>query len=86
MTPPPLEWPATYVGRLEAWSQITQLNADLLSHDSATATLQAWCDQHGGGHRILARRVRGGTSPPLPKTARPSASAWMKPLYIVGCS
>lgn len=59
MTPSLHEWPATYVGRLEAWSQITQLNADLLSHDSATATLQAWCDQHGGGQKILAHRIRG---------------------------
>lgn len=51
--------PAAYVERLEAWAQITQLNADLLSHDSATATLQAWCDQHGGGQKIRALRVRG---------------------------
>lgn len=51
--------PAAYVERLSAWAQITQLNADLLSHDSATATLQAWCDHHGGGRKILAHRVRG---------------------------
>ncbi|OXE37259.1 MAG: hypothetical protein CGW95_02590 [Phenylobacterium zucineum] len=56
---PPASWPATYVARLEAWSQVTQLNADLLSHDSATATLQAWCDLHGGGRRVAAHRVRG---------------------------
>lgn len=59
MSPAAHEWPATYVARLEAWSQITQLNAELLSHDSATATLQAWCDQHGGGHRIAAHRLMG---------------------------
>ncbi len=61
--PPPHAWPATYVGRLEAWSQITQLNAELLSRDSATATLQAWCDQHGGGRKILARPMRGQDRP-----------------------
>ena len=59
MSPALHAWPASYVARLEAWSQITQLNADLLSHDSATATLQAWCDEHGGGQKITAHRLRG---------------------------
>ena len=54
-------WPDTYLARLEAWAQIEQLNADLLSHESATATLQQWCDSHGAapGTRIVAHRVRG---------------------------
>ena len=60
-------WPASYVGRLEAWSQLAQLNADLLSHDSATATLQAWCDLHGKGQRILARRIRTGLKDASPE-------------------
>ena len=60
-------WPASYVGRLEAWSQLAQLNADLLSHDSATATLQAWCDLHGQGQRILARRIRTGLKDASPE-------------------
>lgn len=51
--------PGSYVARLEAWAQITQFNADLLSQDSATATLQALCDRHGGGHKITAHRRRG---------------------------
>ena len=60
-------WPASYVGRLEAWSQLAQFNADLLSHDSATATLQAWCDLHGQGQRILARRIRTGLKDASPE-------------------
>jgi chorismate-pyruvate lyase len=54
-------WPDTFQARLEALAQIQQLNADLLSHDSATATLQHWCETHGStpGQKIVALRVRG---------------------------
>ena len=54
-------WPDTFQARLEALAQIQQLNADLLSHDSATATLQHWCETHGAapGLKIAAVRVRG---------------------------
>ena len=62
--PPPHASPASFVERLAAWAQITQLNADLLSHDSATATLQVWCDLHGGGQKIIAHRVRAQDRPP----------------------
>lgn len=44
--------------------RLAQLNADLLSHDSATAVLQAWCDGHGGaGVKITARRLKGQDQP-----------------------
>lgn len=46
-------------GDLEAAvAQVKRLDAELLSRDSATATLQLWCDTHGpgGGVRIVARR------------------------------
>ncbi|MDP3870937.1 hypothetical protein [Phenylobacterium sp.] len=41
-----------------AVAQVKRLDAELLSRDSATATLQLWCDTHGsgGGARIVARR------------------------------
>lgn len=54
-------WPDTFQARLEALAQMQQLNADLLSHDSATATLQHWCETHGSpaGLKIKALRVRG---------------------------
>ena len=37
------------------------LNADLLSHDSATLTLERWCRDHrlADPPRVVARRVRG---------------------------
>ncbi len=44
-TPPPA-WPDTYAARLEALALLQTLNAELLSHDSATATLESWCDLH----------------------------------------
>ena len=43
------------------------MNADLLSHDSATLTLDRWCARHhlADGARIVADRVRGqDKSPP----------------------
>ena len=42
----PPSWPNTFTARLEALALLQTLNADLLSHDSATATLQRWCESH----------------------------------------
>jgi hypothetical protein len=55
-----------YVRRLEALALLQTLNAQLLSHDSATAVLQDWCDAHGprDGARIAAQRVKGADPPP----------------------
>lgn len=44
---PALAWPADYTGRLQALALLQTLNADLLSHDSATLTLERWCGDHG---------------------------------------
>ena len=56
---------AGFVRRLEALALLQTLNADLLSHDSATAVLQDWCDAHGpGGLKITALRVRGQDKAP----------------------
>jgi hypothetical protein len=64
-----------YVARLEAQALLQTLNADLLSHDSATAVLQGWCDAHGpAGRKILAERVRGQDKP-LPPAARAALGA-----------
>ncbi|MBW8813992.1 MAG: hypothetical protein JF588_11260 [Caulobacterales bacterium] len=50
--------PAGYVERLRMLAQLQTLNSDLLSHDSATAVLQALCDRReAGGPRIRARHV-----------------------------
>jgi chorismate-pyruvate lyase len=52
-------WPASFIGRLEALALIESLNADLLSHDSATLTLERWCADHrlADPAQIVAERV-----------------------------
>jgi chorismate-pyruvate lyase len=49
-----------YVSRLEALALLQTLNVDLLSHDSATLTLERWCADHhlADPARIVARRIR----------------------------
>jgi len=42
----PARRPDTFVARLEALALLETLNADLLSHDSATLTLERWCANH----------------------------------------
>src|SRR5271156_6856407 len=55
----PAPWPDSFVGRLEALALIESLNADLLSHDSATLTLDRWCadPRLADSARIVAERV-----------------------------
>ena len=54
-----------YVERVELLALLQTLNADLLSHDSATLTLERWCADHRLAEpaRIVARRVRDVTKP-----------------------
>ena len=58
--------PEGYVRRLEAALLLQTLNADLLSHDSATLTLERWCDVHhlSSPARITAERVRTAEQSP----------------------
>src|SRR5271155_819947 len=55
----PAPWPDSFLGRLEALALIEDLNADLLSHDSATLTLERWCADHRLAEpaRIVVERV-----------------------------
>lgn len=39
-------WPDTPAGRLAVLAELQTLNADLLSHPSATLTLERWCARH----------------------------------------
>jgi chorismate-pyruvate lyase len=39
-------WHDSFTTRLEALALLQSLNADLLSHDSATLTLEGWCAAH----------------------------------------
>lgn len=54
-------WSDDFIGRLEALALLQTLNADLLGHDSATLTLERWCDSHhlADPARIVADRVPG---------------------------
>ncbi len=58
-------WPDTPVMRLEALAVLQSFNADLLSHDSATLTLDRWCGAHklASEPKIVAERVKGEDKP-----------------------
>jgi hypothetical protein len=64
--------PDGFVARVEALALLQTLNADLLSHDSATLTLERWCDAHrlASPPRIVADRVTGAEKPPTPEQRR----------------
>ena len=64
-------WPDTFVARVEALALLQTLNADLLSHDSATVTLERWCADHrlASPARIVAVRV-SLDKPPTPEQRR----------------
>ncbi|MGA0586972.1 hypothetical protein ACO2Q2_07570 [Dyella sp. KRB-257] len=49
-------WPDTALARTEALALLQTLNADLLSHDSATLTLERWCGAHGMASTATAAR------------------------------
>jgi chorismate-pyruvate lyase len=53
-------WPGGFEGRLEALALLETLNAELLSHPSATATLEQWCAAHhlATEPRLSAQLVR----------------------------
>jgi chorismate-pyruvate lyase len=59
-------WPNGFVARVEVLALLQTLNADLLSHDSATLTLERWCATHrlASSPRIVAERVLGVDKPP----------------------
>ena len=70
-TAPAPSWPGDFVARLEALALLETLNADLLSHDSATMTLEHWCGVHrlASPPRIVAARIPGD-KPPSPEQRR----------------
>lgn len=54
----PTSAPPAFVQRLRLLAQLQTLNAELLSHDSATSVLQGLCDRRGpDAPRIRARRI-----------------------------
>jgi chorismate-pyruvate lyase len=60
------DWPDTLTSRLEALAILETLNADLLSNDSATLTLDRWCESHklATPPKIVAERVHDNDKEP----------------------
>jgi chorismate-pyruvate lyase len=58
-------WRDTFTSRVEVLALLQSLNADLLSHDSATLTLESWCEQHhlATPAHVVAERVRDFEKP-----------------------
>jgi hypothetical protein len=58
-------WSANFVARVEALALLETLNSELLSNDSATLTLEHWCDIHhlASPPRIRAIRVPDADKP-----------------------
>jgi chorismate-pyruvate lyase len=59
-------WHEAFTSRLEALALLETLNADLLSHDSATLTLDRWCGDHrlASAAHIIAELVHGADKTP----------------------
>jgi chorismate-pyruvate lyase len=62
----PAPWPDSFVARLEALALLQTLNSELLSHDSATLTLEHWCAAHhlANPAQITAERLPAVDQPP----------------------
>jgi chorismate-pyruvate lyase len=54
-----LPWRESSTARLEAFALLQSLNTELLSHDSATLTLERWCADHrlASPAHVIAERV-----------------------------
>jgi hypothetical protein len=68
----PPSWTDSFLGRVEALALLQTLNADLLSHDSATLTLERWCGVHNlaSPPRVVALRVPDVDEAPTPEQRR----------------
>jgi chorismate-pyruvate lyase len=62
-------WPDTPGARVEALALLETLNADLLSNDSATLTLDRWCESHKMAMpaKIVAERLHDTDKEPTPE-------------------
>jgi chorismate-pyruvate lyase len=58
-------WQDNFTARVEILALLETLNADLLSHNSATLTLDRWCSDHQlASAKIIANLVRGSEKEP----------------------
>ncbi len=58
-------WTDSFFGRVQVMAVLQTLNADLLSHDSATLTLEHWCSEHhlASPAQMSAQRIRDVMKP-----------------------
>src|SRR5262249_52372326 len=65
-------WSNDFTARLEALALLQTLNAELLSHDSATLTLDRWCDAHhlASPAKVVAVRDKDSDKPPTAEQRR----------------
>jgi hypothetical protein len=65
LPPRPATWNDSYHTRIAALALLQTLNAELLSHDSATLTLERWCGAHrlAAEPRIVAERQHDAEQP-----------------------
>jgi hypothetical protein len=62
----------SFTSRVEALALLQTLNAELVSHDSATLTLDRWCEAHNlaSPAHIVAERMQGVDRPPTAEQRR----------------
>jgi hypothetical protein len=65
-------WSGSFVARLEALALLQTLNSELLANNSASLTLEHWCDLHhlASPPRIVAERVPDTDKPVTPEQRR----------------
>jgi hypothetical protein len=66
---PALKWPGDFLARVEIVALLETLDAELLSHDSATLTLEHWCATHrlATPATVTAARVTDAAKAPSPE-------------------
>jgi chorismate-pyruvate lyase len=76
------DWTASFLARVEALALLQTLNGELLSNDSATSTLEHWCEVHrlAAPPRIVAERVTGVDKAPSPEQRRELGVTATEPL------
>jgi chorismate-pyruvate lyase len=76
------KWPESFLGRVEALALLQTLNVELLSNNSATLTLEHWCDVHrlASPPRIVAERLPEIDKPASPEQRRELGVAPTEPV------
>ncbi len=73
----PPSWQDSFLTRVELLALIETLNAELLSHPSATATLERWCSDHGLAQDAkIAAKLEKGAEKPLDSYSRLLLVLW----------